>query len=97
MFICKYVFHFQLLTEQRYIDLFLRPVLIPFLTAHPDVTTFKNRTTHVHMQRVTRAYLAANNVDAMPWTPYSPDLSPIEHLWDQLKGAVNRRTPGPRT
>ena len=24
------------------------------------------------------------NVEVLPWPAYSPDLSPIEHLWDQL-------------
>ena len=29
----------------------------------------------------------------MEWPPYSPDLSPIEHLWDQLKTAIAERQP----
>ncbi|ELU10970.1 hypothetical protein CAPTEDRAFT_132615, partial [Capitella teleta] len=24
---------------------------------------------------------------------YSPDLSPMEHLWDQLKSAISQRLP----
>lgn len=84
------------LTAQRYIDHILRPVLMPFLAAHNDVTTFQQDNARPHAAHVTQDFLHDNNVNVMPWPPYSPDLSPIEHLWDQLKTAVARRRPPPR-
>lgn len=84
------------LTAQRYIDQILRPVLLPFLAANNDVATFQQDNARPHAARLTRNFLQDNNVDVMPWPPYSPDLSPIEHLWDQLKTAVARRRPSPR-
>ncbi len=27
----------------------------------------------------------------MPWSPYSPDLNPIEHVWDSIDRAVRQR------
>ena len=33
-------------------------------------------------------YLRHNNIDVLPWPDLSPDLSLIEHLWDQLDRTV---------
>ena len=41
--------------------------------------------------------LAKNIVQPLDWPPYSPDLSSIEHLWDQLDRQVRQRQPPPAT
>ena len=38
-----------------------------------------------HVARVCRDFLANNNIVPLDWPPYSVDLSPIEHLWDDLE------------
>lgn len=83
------------LTAQRYVDNILRPVVLPFLEQHADVTTLQQDNARPHSARVTRDFLNENNVTVMEWPPYSPDLSPIEHLWDQLKTAIAQRQPRP--
>ena len=72
------------LTSRRYIDEVLEPVVVPFLQNHADVTLYQQDNARPHSARLTTDFLGQNNVPVLPWTAFSPDLSPIEHLWDQL-------------
>ena len=85
------------LTARRYIDQVLNPVLVPFLAAHNDVVTYQQDNARPHTARVTQEFLRQSDIDVMPWPPYSPDLSPIEHLWDQLGRRVANRLHTPTT
>ena len=42
-------------------------------------------------------HLRANNVQPLPWPAKSPDLNPIEHVWDALDRNIQRRRVQPRT
>ncbi|UYV75101.1 SIM2 [Cordylochernes scorpioides] len=69
------------LTAQRYVDDILRPVLLPFLSHHPGLT-FKQDNARPQTARVTMDCL--QSCRTLPWPARSPDLSPIEHIWDVM-------------
>uniref|UniRef100_A0A673Y5P7 Tc1-like transposase DDE domain-containing protein n=1 Tax=Salmo trutta TaxID=8032 RepID=A0A673Y5P7_SALTR len=48
-----------------------------------------------HVARICTQFLEAENVPALPWPGYTPDLSPIEHVWDALDRRVRKPVPVP--
>lgn len=46
-----------------------------------------------HSSHVTQNWLRDNQVPCIDFPPYSPDLNPIENLWNELKQRVENRCP----
>ncbi|GFX88740.1 DDE_3 domain-containing protein [Trichonephila clavipes] len=74
------------LTGQRYVDDILQPHVGPFLNGLPGAIS-QQYNARPHTARVTQNFLC--HFQTLRWPPCSPDLSPVEHVWDQLK----RRMP----
>ena len=85
------------MTALRYIAQVLRPTLLPLLAQHRDVITFQQDNARPHTARITMAFLGEHGVNVLPWPAYSPDMSPIEHLWDQLGRRIRNLNPRPLT
>lgn len=84
-------------TARRYIDQVLTPVVVPFFGNHVDLDVFQQDNARPHVARVTMEYFRQHDVETLPWPACSPDLSPIEHLWDELGRAIAHRRPQPVT
>ncbi|GFU47643.1 DDE_3 domain-containing protein [Trichonephila clavipes] len=72
----------ETLTGQRYVDDILRPHVGYFLNGLPGVI-FQQDNARPHKERVSQDFL--RHFHTFPWSARSPDLSPVEHVWDQLK------------
>ncbi|GFV40436.1 DDE_3 domain-containing protein [Trichonephila clavipes] len=73
------------LTGQRYVDDILRPHVGPFLNGLTGAI-FQPDNARPHTARVAQDFL--HHFQTLPWPARSPDLSPVEHVWDQLKRLV---------
>ena len=81
------------LNAQRYRDKILRPIVVPFIRCQHLI--FQHDDARSHVTRICTPFLEAENVPVLPWPAYSPDMSPIEHVWDALDRRVRQRVPVP--
>ena len=72
------------MTAVRYRDEILRPVAVPLVQQRNLILQQDNA-------RVCQDFLANNNIAPLAWPPYSPDLTPIVHMWDELDRRVRKR------
>ncbi|GFX70694.1 transposable element Tc1 transposase [Trichonephila clavipes] len=70
------------ITGQRYVDDILRPHVGPFLNGLTGAI-FQQDNARPHTARFAQDIL--RHFRTLPWPARSPDLSPVEYVWDQLK------------
>ncbi|UYV83805.1 hypothetical protein LAZ67_X000187, partial [Cordylochernes scorpioides] len=81
------------MTAQRYVDDVLRPVTLPYLQGVYNAL-YQQDNARPHTARISQQ--ALQDVQMLPWPPYSPGLSPIEHVWDII-GRRLHALPQPRS
>ncbi|GFV08394.1 transposable element Tcb2 transposase [Trichonephila clavipes] len=69
------------MTAQRYVHDILQPHEFPLIQRLPKAI-FQPDNAGLHTAKVSQDCL--HTVTILPWPARSPDLSPIEHIWDHL-------------
>ena len=78
------------LTALLYRDNILEPVVLLFLQQYGQNVIFQQDNARPHAARVVSDFLEQNDVNVLPWPAVSPDLSPIEHVWDEMDRRLRR-------
>ncbi|GFW90452.1 transposable element Tcb1 transposase [Trichonephila clavipes] len=69
------------LNSTQYINDVLQPQALPFLQGMPGAV-FQQDNARPHVAKTVKSYLDSQQVQIPPWSVYSLDMSPIEHVWD---------------
>ncbi|GFU30493.1 transposable element Tcb2 transposase [Trichonephila clavipes] len=85
------------LTGRRYADEILRPHVIPYAGAIGDSFVFQDDNARPHRARLVENMLEAETIQRMELPACSPDLNPIEHVWDMLRRRIAARPRPPAT
>ncbi|GFV28569.1 transposable element Tcb1 transposase [Trichonephila clavipes] len=73
------------MTAQWYVHDILQPHVLPFMQRLPEAI-FQQDNARSHTAGVSQDCILT--VTILPWPARSPDLSPIEHIWDHLRQRV---------
>ncbi|GFV47582.1 transposable element Tcb2 transposase [Trichonephila clavipes] len=85
------------LTARRYRDEILRPIVVPYAAAIGDDFILMDDNSRLHRANLVENSLFEEGIVQIEWPACSPDVNPIEHVWDALGRRVTSRQPPPQT
>ncbi len=74
----------------------LKDHVVPEFDASPVPLIFQQNNAPCHKKREVLDFLAITEWEILEWPPQSPDLSPIEWVWNQIKMKMKAINPRPR-
>ncbi|GFT25360.1 transposable element Tcb2 transposase [Trichonephila clavipes] len=85
------------LTARRYREEILRPIVVPYAAAIGDDFILMDDNCRPHRANLVEDFLFEEGIVRMEWPACSPDMNPINHVWDALAKRVAGRQPPPQT
>ncbi|GFV41150.1 transposable element Tcb2 transposase [Trichonephila clavipes] len=85
------------LTARRHRDEILRPIVVPYAAAIGDDFILMDDNCSPYRANLVEDFLFEEGIVQMEWPACSPDINPIEHVWDALGRRVAGREPPPQT
>ncbi|GFU74585.1 transposable element Tcb2 transposase [Trichonephila clavipes] len=85
------------LTACRFSDEILRHIVVPYAAAIRDDFILMDYNSNPHRANLVEDSLFEEGIVRMEWPACSPDMNPIDHVWDALGRRVAGRQPPPQT
>ncbi|GFW46152.1 transposable element Tcb1 transposase [Trichonephila clavipes] len=85
------------LTGRRYSDEILRPIVVHYAAAIGDDFILMDDNCRPHRANLVEDFLFEEGIVRMEWPASSPDMNPIECVWDALGRRVAGHQPPPQT
>jgi hypothetical protein len=83
----------QTMNSEAYVNV-LATHFIPWVRNGPGVI-FQQDGASCHTSLYTTWWLETHGIQVLDWVSQSPDLNPIENLWDHLDCQIRKRKPSP--